>query len=300
LHERTGRATGGTIDPASDAEAAVDAAIHELANFDLIVNDEAAGGAPSHYLAEHRHEYLRTVRDILRVRPPSSSPVRVLEIGAFFGTVCMALSQLGYQVTAADIPEYIDMPEQVSRYARHGIATKGVRLEQMLLPFADESFDIVVMCEVLEHLNFNPLPLLKEINRIMTPGGLFYLSLPNFARTKNRLTVLRGQAPGLGVRDFYDQLDPANPAISNGHWREYTLPEIRTMLEPLGFRLQEHYYFSYGETFPGGSLRKRLGKLFYQLLPSLKENQTALAIREQRTPLTFTIPTTVHPDLGIL
>jgi SAM-dependent methyltransferase len=285
---------------APDIIGVVDAAIEELVDFDLIVGEDASDAAPSHYLAEHRHEYIRTVRDIVRMRPPVSPRPRVLEIGAFFGAVCCALSAVGYRVTAADIPEYIDMPEQVARYARHGITTQGLRLEQMRLPFADESFDVVVMCEVLEHLNFNPLPLLKEINRILTPDGLFYLSLPNFARTKNRLTVLRGEAPGQGVGDFYEQLDPAHPAISNGHWREYTMPEIRKMLEPLGFRLQEHYYFSYGETIEGGSPRKRLGKLFYRLFPSLKENQTALAVRERRTPLVFTIPTTVHPDLGVL
>ena len=288
------------IDGTGDAAKAVDEAIHDLANFDLIVSEEASGGAPSHYLAEHRHEYVRTVRDILRHRPSSPGPVRVLELGAFFGTVCITLSRLGYQVTAADIPEYIDMPEQVERYTRHGIATQGVRLEQFKLPFADESFEVVVMCEVLEHLNFNPLPLLKEINRVLAPGGLFYLSLPNFARMKNRQLALRGKAPGIEVRDFFEQLDPAHAAIANGHWREYTMPEIRQLLEPLGFRLQNHYYFSYGETIPGGSVRRRMGKLFYRLFPALKENQTALAIRERRTPLTFTIPTTVHPDMGSL
>lgn len=279
-----------------DATKAVDEAIGELAGFDLVVNEEAAG-APSHYLAEHRHEYVRTVRDILATRPPGAGGVRVLEIGAFFGTVCIALSRLGYQVTAADIPEYIDMPEQVARYARHGIATKGVRLEQFILPFADESFDVVVMCEVLEHLNFNPLPLLKEINRVLSPKGLFYLSLPNYARTKNRLAELRGGSAGIPVGQFYQQLDPKHPEIANGHWREYTMPEIRALLEPLGFRLDRHYSFSFGETVPGGSPRKRLGKLFYRLFPGLKENQTALAIKEKRTELVFDIPSTVHPEL---
>lgn len=279
-----------------DTIAAVDKAIGELAGFDMVLNDEAST-SPSHYLAAHRHEYVRTVGDIVKARPPSAGPVRVLEIGAFFGVVCMALAELGYQVTAADIPEYIELPEQVARYARHGIMTKGVRLEEFALPFADESFDVLVMCEVLEHLNFNPLPLLKDINRILAPNGLFYLSLPNYARTKNRVAILRGQAPGIGVDEFFDQLDPHNPLIANGHWREYTMAEVKAMLEPLGFRLAEHYYFSLGETQTGGSLRKRLGRMFYQTFPSLKENQTALAIRERRTAIPFVLPSTVHPHL---
>lgn len=282
-----------------DATLAVDEAIAELANVDLAVTEESAG-APSHYLREHRHEYVRTVRDIVKARPPSGQPVRVLEIGAFFGAVCIALSRLGYKVTAGDIPEYIEMPEQVARYARHGIDTAGIRLENFILPFADESFDVVVMCEVLEHLNFNPLPLLKEINRILSPGGLFYLSLPNYARMKNRKAILRGNAAGITVDEFFAQLDPKSSLIANGHWREYTMPEVRAMLEPLGFRLQDHYYFSYGETLQGSSVKKRLGRWFYRTFPTLKENQTALAIKERRTEIVFDIPSTVHRELRSL
>ena len=284
----------------NEATHAIDEAIKDLAQFDLIVDERASDWRPSNYLAEHRHEYIRTVNDIVCHRPATHTPITVLEIGAFFGTVCIALSRLGYNVTAADIPEYIDMPEQVARYARHNIATKGVRLEQFELPFEDASFDVVVMCEVLEHLNFNPLPLLKEINRVLVPGGMLYLSLPNYARTKNRLSALRGGSAGIPVHEFFEQLDPASAVIANGHWREYTMPEIRALLEPLGFRLQSHYYFSYGETVPGGSVRKRLGKLFYRIFPSLKENQTAVAIRERRTALSFAIPSTVHAELRSL
>lgn len=286
-------------DKLMDADRVVDEVLAELANVDLAITEESAG-APSDYLREHRHEYVRTVYDILKTRPPSQGPVRVLEIGAFFGAVCVALSRLGYQVTAGDIPEYIEMPQQVARYARHGVKTQGIRLEEFILPFADESFDVVVMCEVLEHLNFNPLPLIKEINRILVPGGLFYLSLPNYARMKNRVNILRGKAAGITVDEFFAQLDPKNALIANGHWREYTMPEVRTMLEQLGFRLQDHYYFSYGETIPGGSLKKRLGKLFYRTFPTFKENQTALAIRERRTDIRFDIPSTVHKELRAL
>ena len=278
----------------------VDSVIRELANFDLTVGESSTEAPPSRYLEGHRHEYVRTVQDVVRARPVCDGRPRVLEIGAFFGVVSIALSRLGYDVTAADIPEFIEIPEQVARYARDGVTTKGLRLEELRLPIEDENFDVVIMCEVLEHLNFNPLPLLKEINRILVPGGIFYLSLPNFARTKNRMLVLRGRAPGIEVEEFFDQLNPAHPLVANGHWREYTMGEIRKMLEPLGFKIDRHYYFSFGETQQGGSIRKGLGRLFYRMFPSLKENQTAIAIRERRTEIKFTIPSTVHPSLTSL
>jgi SAM-dependent methyltransferase len=278
------------------AAAAVDKAISELIGFDLVVVDEPPE-EESDYVARHRHEYIRTVRDILKHRPPENGPVRVLEIGAFFGVVCMALADLGYAVTAADIPEYIELPAQVERFARHGIATRGVRLEDFILPFDDETFDVVVMCEVLEHLNFNPLPLLKEINRIGKPGSVFYLSLPNMASIYNRKALATGHSIGVGIDAFFKQLDGRSSEIANGHWREYTAPEIREMLEQLGYRIGDQYYFSLGETLPIRSMKSRVAQLIYARFPFFKENQTTIAFRDQRTQLRFRIPQTVHRTL---
>jgi len=74
------------------AVSAVDKAISELVNFDLVVV-ENSHAKPSTYIQRHRHEYIRTVRDILATASPTT-PKRVLEIGSFFGVVCMALKFL--------------------------------------------------------------------------------------------------------------------------------------------------------------------------------------------------------------
>jgi 2-polyprenyl-3-methyl-5-hydroxy-6-metoxy-1,4-benzoquinol methylase len=286
------------------AAVAVDKAIAEIADFDLKIEGATQGmpsihseSGPASYVARHRHEYMRTVSDVQQYRPPSPGPVRVLELGAFFGVNCMALRSLGYEVTAADMPEFIDNPAQITRYARHGIATKGVRLEEFALPFDDDSFDIIIMCEVLEHLNFNPLPLIKEINRIGSPKSIFYLSLPNVAQIRNRIKALRGKALGISVAEFFTQLDPQSSEIVNGHWREYTGPEIREMLERLGYRIEKQYYFSLGETLQSSTLRRKAARLFYGKFPWFKENQTTIAIKERRTNLKFRIPVTVHKTL---
>src|SRR5689334_4969200 len=70
---------------------AVDKAIAELADFDLKIEGATQGmpsaklkseSGPVSYVARHRHEYIRTVSDVLKYRPPISRPVRVLELGA--------------------------------------------------------------------------------------------------------------------------------------------------------------------------------------------------------------------------
>jgi len=282
------------------AAKAVDSAIAELENFRLLASPDMETGFHESYVRHHRQEYVRTVRDVLRYKPPAPGGTKVLEIGAFFGTVCIALASLGYEVTAADIPEYIELPEQAERYARFGIKTQGVRLEDFILPFEDEQFDVVIMCEVLEHLNFNPLPLLKEINRIGAPQSIFYLSMPNAGSIYHRTNVAKGNAGGVQVTEFFEQLDPTNSLVANGHWREYTAAETRQMLEPLGYRIAHQYYFSIGDGQPSRSMKGRLFRQFLKRWPMFKENQTTVAVREKRTDLVFDIPRTVHPTLRSL
>ena len=163
---------------------AVNNAISELVNFDLVIV-ETSNAPLSTYVQRHRHEYIRTVRDVLSAMPAEAQGgnIRVLEIGSFFGVVCMALKYLGYDVTASDIPEYIEIPEQIKRFSRHGIATASVRLEDYILPFSDETYDVIIMCEVSSILiSIHSLCLKKSIgSENLTPFFIFRcLTAPAF------------------------------------------------------------------------------------------------------------------------
>ena len=275
----------------------IDGIIAEYGGFDLKPDGTHAGdSAQSTYLKRHRHEYLRTVQDVDSFFGKTRTR-RIFEIGAFFGVVSIALARLGYDVVASDAPAYMDIPAQIDRFSREGIAIDRTELQEFVLNGQNDSFDCVIMCEVLEHLNFNPLPLLKEINRILPLGGLFYLSLPNHAQIRNRMTALKGGGVGIDIPGLFEQLDPNSPSITNGHWREYTMAEIHDMAGPLGCDVFHSYYFSYGEVANDPSLRKKLGRAFYKLFPAFKENQTNLLVKRERTALEFAIPPTVHPKL---
>jgi predicted O-methyltransferase YrrM len=115
----------------SDAVEVIDEVLKELGSFDFIINDAAKKKSePGAYILAHRHEYIRTVSDIL-ARCDRGSNLRILEIGAFFGVVCIAMARLGYSVTAADIAEYMDMPEQVDRFGRYGVIRASIKAPRL-------------------------------------------------------------------------------------------------------------------------------------------------------------------------
>lgn len=53
------------------------------------------------------------------------------------------------------------------------------------LPYADASFDVVLLVEVIEHLE-NHRAALSELARILKPGGVFILTTPNIMRLSSR------------------------------------------------------------------------------------------------------------------
>ena len=94
----------------------VDEVIGEFGSYDLDPKDVGQDATEeSHYLHTHRHEYIRTVQDIVDHAPVANGG-RVLELGAFFSVVSICLARLGYTVTAADMPEFMELPEQIERF----------------------------------------------------------------------------------------------------------------------------------------------------------------------------------------
>jgi SAM-dependent methyltransferase len=96
---------------------------------------------------------------------------RVLDAGAGQGTMSMRLERHGFEVTSTDVSEAaVDL-------LRERLAGKVQQADLTALPFEDESFDGVVLGEVLEHVQ-EDREALGEVARVLRPGGVLALSVP--------------------------------------------------------------------------------------------------------------------------
>ncbi len=102
--------------------------------------------------------------------------------------------------------------------------------EKDRFPYPDNSFDLVTWCEVIEHLTENPVHALAEIHRVLKPGGALVLSTPNASRADSIANFLAG-------RNIYDPYHLGAPLKGSRHSREYTLPELRELLEGCGYAI---------------------------------------------------------------
>jgi len=289
LSTTAGASAPSHSEPSPAPEAIVDATIeeHRSKPIDVLNLNDAEGELK--YLLMLQSSYERTVRDLVScfAATPRKEDIHVLEIGAYLGVVSVSLRKLGFEVTATELPEFVNNPRLQQRYASFGIDLVGANLRHYNLAFPDQHFDAVVMCEVLEHLNFNPLPVIYEINRVLKPGGLLYLALPNQVRLRNRLAMLRGKSALAPIEEFFAQLDRNRNMIVAIHWREYTIAEVRGILERLGFSVSRQVFFDLSDPVKDGFLLTVAKKILYGAVPSFRPNQVTFALKASRPHFDF-------------
>ena len=88
-------------------------------------------------------------------------------------------------------------------------------------------YQFVVMAEVLEHLHTAPELVLAFVSTLIAANGRLILQTPNAASLTKRVKLLMGRNPYEMIRP-----DLRNP----GHYREYTIAELRGVGRGLGFR----------------------------------------------------------------
>ena len=253
---------------------------HRASPVDLLGIGDAAG--ENAYLNLARESYVRTVRDVDSLFRPGGEGRNILEIGSFLGPVSVALRKIGYGVSALDIPEFQASERLRALYARHDIPFAGLNLRLAPLPYAPASFDAVIFCEVMEHWNFNPLPVLQEVNRVLKTGGYVYIGMPNQAGIANRMKLLLGSSIHNPVGDFFKQLDRRSNMIVGLHWREYTQQEAVDLIEGMGFETTAKYFFVEAVRVDAGLLR-RFARAAVFAYPAFRPSQVVIG-RKVATP----------------
>lgn len=206
---------------------------------------------------------------------------RILDVGAGHGMLLALLDELGHECGA------VDFADQSSRYpavyAAHGFPFRICNVEIDPLPFADESFDGVTCCQVLEHFTHSHLHAVREMRRVLTRGGVIEVDVPNAASFRNRSRMLRGRNITYDYREHYLY---AEPVLDRGysfypprHNREFTRDELAMLLEAGGFREIEVRYLKSRRHREGFERLKSIGTAVKDAVPSLRKSLIAFARR---------------------
>ncbi len=202
-----------------------------------------------------KHRIL-TILDYLDVQPGD----HVLDCGCGEGFYTMVLSELyDCKITA------LDSDEPLLKIARERVGNK-LSIEFKVgdatrIPYSDNTFDKIILTEVLEHVP-NDLQALLEVKRVMKPGGVLAITVPNH-----------------NYPFFWDPVNKTLEAVHLGHvkkglfagiWdlhiRLYYPDEIKSVVEKAGFKIEDfrgilHYCLPFNQNI------LRFFKLFYTNVP---------------------------------
>jgi 2-polyprenyl-3-methyl-5-hydroxy-6-metoxy-1,4-benzoquinol methylase len=126
-------------------------------------------GIKSH---EYRVTRFGTERVELMARHLTMSRPRFLDVGCSTGFVVEAARDRGWAATGVDLN-----PSAIEFGVSRGLDLRSVALEDG--GFAAGSFDAVSLFDVLEHL-FNPVETIRACIRLLAPGGILFLYVPNY------------------------------------------------------------------------------------------------------------------------
>ena len=112
----------------------------------------------------------------------------------------------------------IELDPKVAEYARttYGLTIDTVPVEDYQ---TDQTFDVVTMCDVLEHLH-EPIEILESCRKLLNPGGVLMIQVPNVLGFKLPLNHSWG--------------------LPHHIW-QFSPPSLKAMLEKAGFDVAAHY-----------------------------------------------------------
>lgn len=165
---------------------------------------------------------LRILLDFLELRDGDG----VLDGGCGTGAHLVAMSRLR-QLRLVGLDRDL---ERLRRAHQQGVPGLLVRADLADMPFAAGSFDKVLMTEVLEHLG-DDRPALREVLRVLRPGGVLALSVPHarFPLAWDPISKVWGALGGAPLRN--------GPLVGiwTNHERLYLPNELKAHLEEAGF-----------------------------------------------------------------
>ena len=248
-------------------------------SYDRLLSDLLAkvkGTEHEGYLVEMRERYIflldRMGRDLSRGD-------RVLDAGSSPGLFTQLMRGAGYEASGIDLHPDKRFPPAVGNTEMNLFLDLGIPVVKSDIvnepfPFRNEAFDAVMMNETIEHLFGSPLPCMKEIRRVLKPGGLLYMTTPNVSQLANRIKFLFGQ-------NIYTPVEVlVNVPPYKCHSREYTMSDLVDLVERAGFSIVDREFYNFRGR-PRGGPWDVARKLYYAataVMPSGKSNLFIAAV----------------------
>lgn len=181
---------------------------------------------------------------------PWSGEGRLLDVGCGPGVNLQTFQEQGWDVHGIDVNESaVAMArEKVGDRVHHGTLDTA--------PFDEESFDVVSLNHSLEHM-FSPLETLERVRRLLKPGGMVVIEVPNADSWEAQLFGSSWVPWDVPRHLYHFGKSTLTRALERSGFH---VQKVRTGLGPVFFMasLERTWMSRYGGTLPAHKLLKRV------------------------------------------
>jgi 2-polyprenyl-3-methyl-5-hydroxy-6-metoxy-1,4-benzoquinol methylase len=158
-----------------------------------------------------------TYKNFMRAMVPSSPPLRILDVGCGTGLNASHLVQAGHRIVGIDLSSVA-----IEKCRERGFEAVLCDIDSEPIPYKDETFDLAYASDVVEHCA-DTAGFLRELHRVLKPGGMLLLSTPNSAFWVYRILGLLGLT--------------ASEYQHPGHIRFFSIRNLSAAIEAAGFKV---------------------------------------------------------------
>lgn len=206
-------------------------------NVTAALGEEVNSGTIIRYLLRDKAR----VGEIVERVGPSGRGKKILDIGCAYGFYDIILKEeFGCDMVGLEMRESVDAYCRLLR--KHNVPVVEGALSKERIHIADESFDFVIFSEVLEHLRISPLRALREVHRVLKPGGMMLLTTPNIGYLRNIAHLMTGKNILQPFPENDEGLDNVTDALI--HTRAYVMTEVVHLIQKAGMDVATAGYIS--------------------------------------------------------
>lgn len=180
------------------------------------------------YHQTHKRRLARTLQVLFEQKPQG----KLLELGGS-GVFTLAMQQL-FPDLEIEVTNFDESQETVHEFCPEArgksacFKAYNINLEWDHIPVDNETYDWILCCEVIEHMDIDPMFMMFEVNRIAKKKSHLLLSTPNITSSRNVTKMLKGIEPYFFMQ-YHKDRSPYR------HNYEYSIHSLMQVVRASGF-----------------------------------------------------------------
>jgi SAM-dependent methyltransferase len=173
-------------------------------------------------------KYEITRKDVALSLAPKTGTVSILDIGCYEGSLLSEITKVNPKAEIFGVDVCQEAIEKCKNKFSNFSNNFSLQNIDNGLDFKDNEFDLIFMIATMEHV-FDPIFAIKEVARVLKPGGEFIIEVPNIVFLPHRIKFFLGIRPRTSWGYGWD----------GGHLNYFTQKDLKEALEKEGFTCQK-------------------------------------------------------------